>query len=57
MGNKSSASEPIGNNGAPKNVINIYLINVISQIYFHLYLVGNGNDDISSEEHFKIQNQ
>jgi hypothetical protein len=39
--------------GAPKNLIDISFINVISQIFFHLYLGGNGNDDISSEEHFE----
>jgi hypothetical protein len=28
-------------------------INVVSPICFHLYRIENGNDDISSEEHFE----
>jgi hypothetical protein len=35
-----------------RNSVDIYLINVISPICFHLNRVGNGNDDISSEENF-----
>jgi hypothetical protein len=52
---KSSGSEPIGNNEGRKEVwkISISPINVISPICFHFYNMGNGNNDISSEVHFK----
>jgi hypothetical protein len=39
--------------GPPRNLVDISLINVISPICLHLYRVGNGNNDISSEEHFE----
>jgi hypothetical protein len=38
-----------------RNLVNNVPINVISPTLFQLYHLGNGNDDISSEEHLKIQ--
>ncbi len=36
-----------------RSLVGVSPINVISPICFHLNHVGNGNDDISSEEHFE----
>jgi hypothetical protein len=36
-----------------KNLIDISPIYVISPVCFHLNHLGNGNDDILSEEHFE----
>jgi hypothetical protein len=39
--------------GPLRNLVDVSPTNVISTICFHLNHVGNGNDDISSEEPFK----
>ncbi len=36
-----------------RNYVDIFPIKFISPICFHLYCVGNDNDDIPSEEHFE----
>jgi hypothetical protein len=36
-----------------RNLVDVSPMNVISPICFHLNRVGNGNDDITSEEHFE----
>ncbi len=38
-------------------LVKIVPINVISPTSFQIYNLGNGNDDISSEEHWKFKNQ
>ncbi len=37
------------------NSVDVSPISVISPIFFHLNRMGNGNDNISSEEHFEIK--
>jgi hypothetical protein len=50
---ESSGSEPIGITRAAEKCSRYISNYSISPICFHLYCMGNGNDDISSEEPFE----
>jgi hypothetical protein len=54
IGIKSAASETNRKRGGLQiNLLDVSSIYVISPICFYLNRLGNGNNDISSEEHFK----